>query len=449
VSAREKSTDPDAGRMKRLLRTRVAKRRHPDGHHYRLDLRLQGLRGERLAIRDPRHPGWPAKGSPARTLEQALEWVDQYVDRLGPEWCRGGPVGETVRHHGDAYLEWIRESKGADSSQYRNHRNCLRNHVYPTLGEEALRPLGAPALQALLDGLRTVTGKPVGVELKRGVLAAVSNAWRHAVPDQKVPWAGKVTLGGENPTRARRERARAGIRLSANAAGFTPAELRQILITALAMDLAGRANPHHCRGTHHHADLVAFLIHHIVRIEEVCFLCRKDIDLGLRAILIAGTKTAASEERLFPTQRAYEPWRDRLLERVSDPEDPLLPTSRAGTTSVATLKYNVARVLEAAGLKRPGECTHVFRASHTSIAIGQLRGEAVAALSGHRIPGDDLISDHYLRWRSFIAGLPESHFDYFPVLGTLEELEEEARAALVDGRIVVPGAEYVRASVPA
>jgi hypothetical protein len=358
-------------------------------------------------------------------------------------------VGETVRHHGDAYLEWIRESKGADSSQYRNHRNCLRNHVYPTLGEEALRPLGAPALQALLDGLRTLKGAPAGIELRQGVLAALSNAWRHAFPHEPLPWAGKVAMGREDPTRARRERARAGIRRSANAGGFTRAELRQIQVAALAVDLAIRANPKNGRGVPNHADLVAFLVHHIVRIEEVSFLRRKDVQPDLRCILIPGTKTRASEERLCPTQRAYEPWRDRLLARITRPGAHLFPTSSSGKVVVGTLKEKVARVLEAAGLKRPGDRTHVFRAAHTSIAIGRLSGETVAALSGHRIPGDALISDHYLRWRSFITGLPESHFEYFPVLGTPEELEEEARAALADGRIVVPGAEYVRARVRA
>jgi hypothetical protein len=72
-------------------------------------------------------------------------------------------------------------------------------------------------------------------------------------------------------------------------------------------------------------------------------------------------------------------WRGSLAPRFH-----LFSTSRSGTRSVGTLKDNVARVLRAANLKRPGECTHVFRAAHASIAIGRLSGETVAALSGHR-----------------------------------------------------------------
>jgi hypothetical protein len=53
--------------------------------------------------------------------------------------------------------------------------------------------------------------------------------------------------------------------------------------------------------------------------------------------------------------------------------------------------------------------------------------EFVAAVSGRKIPGDDELSDHYLRWRAFIGGLKPKGFDYFTCLGTPEELEAEGR----------------------
>jgi len=58
----------------------------------------------------------------------------------------------------------------------------------------------------------------------------------------------------------------------------------------------------------------------------------------------------------------------------------------------------------------------------------------IAALSGRKVPGDRELSDHYLRWQTFVASMPPEMLAYFPSLGTPEELAE---AALKAGRIRV------------
>ncbi len=432
---------PEIEAMKRLLHTRTRKRRHPGGHHYFLNLRAKGLRGGRIVLRDPDAPGWPDRGPVAKTKGIALEWCDAYVDRLGVEWCEGTKPLETVAIVGEQFLAHLKEIKGEDSSSFKNGRSIVRNHIVPVLGEKLLRTVGAKQVQELLDDLTTVAGEPAGKALKESVLAGISNLWRHAHPKYPVPWRNQITIDRQDPGRARRERAAAGIRITRTGRGFTIDELRWILICAVAIDLAGERNPRKRRGLNNHADLIAFLTHHMVRIEEPCFMRGFDVDREARAVLIPGTKSSASEERLFPTQRSYEPWLDRLMAATMNEDDFLFPTKDSSTLpSVDAAKTKVLRVLDTAGLKRPSELTHAFRASNTSVAVAKgVSAEIIAALSGRRIPGDSELSDHYLRWRAFIASLDEAVFNYFPSLGTPEEVAVEAEAALRTGRIKVAG----------
>jgi len=305
----------------------VRRREYQGGWHYYLNLRARGLRGERVTIRDPGHSGWPDHGRVARTLDEALEWSDAYVCRLGLDWCRGVESMTTVADCAHAYLTYVLEEKGAGSSSYRHSRSHVRRHILPAVGSVALRRLGIGQVQNLIDEMKTVDGRRAGNSLKEGTLAMLSNVWQHACPSDPVPWQGKVTIDHRDPGRARRERAANGIRNSRRSWGFTLDELRWIPTVAVAVNLAGQRNPMKRRGLDNSQDLIAFLTYHMVRIEEVCFLRGFDFHGDLNAFLIPGTKTAAAEERLTPIQRAYQPWLEHLLSSLDRDDDFLLPTS--------------------------------------------------------------------------------------------------------------------------
>jgi len=424
-------------RMIRLLHTRLRKRRFGRrSEHYRLDLRRQGLSGERLVVRDPRSKGWPDKGRAARTQAEALAWVDAYVDRLGAPWFKGVRDLRTVGEYGEAYLAALKTRSG-DGSTFRNYRSAFRNHIEPYLGAEVLRTVGPADVQTLLDGFRTTEGKKPGKVLRVTVLTVLGNIWRSAFGKKSPPpWEGEIEVEHVNPAVRRRERAVRGVRTHARGKGHTVSELHWIMVAAVALDLVGEANPRKRRGTNNHAETVASLIYQIVRAEEVTFIRHKDVDRALRAVCVPGTKTHAAEERFAPIQRGYEPWLERALARGASPEHFLLPTSEpARLPCVDTIKGKVGRVLQVAGLKRVGDLTHVFRGTAMSIALGAgLSADEVAILAGHRLPADPLINEHYLRWAAFLQRLgPRA--DFMPDLGTPEELEEEARRAIRAGEL--------------
>lgn len=91
--------------MKRRLHSRVRRRRYEGGHHFYLDLRGRGLRGERIAIRDPSDPGWPLGGPTARTDTDAVEVeLSRFGGRVNTEVSSPSPTrwrGEIPRTAGE------------------------------------------------------------------------------------------------------------------------------------------------------------------------------------------------------------------------------------------------------------------------------------------------------------------------------------------------------------
>lgn len=429
-------------RLKRLLHTRLRRRAHETGHLWEVDLRQEGLNGKRFAVRNPDHPEWPKLGTVARTQEEALEWIDTYVERLGPAWVRGkDSVLRTVREHGEDYLASLTAAKGADHNTVIGYGGCLANHIYPALGDRPLKTLDTGSVRAFIGGLTKPNGEPYSAAVKSTTLTVLGHLWRRANPDYVAPWRGQVQVTGDR-SREVRDLAKSSDR-GVRQAAYSVDELRWILVTAMACDLDFRNNPRARRGRANHADILAFIIHNMVRIEEVTFIRVRDVDLDARAIESPVTKNANKRmlERRLVIQAAYEPWIRRLISDRPDPDHFLIPTSHpARPPRVDTYKCKVGKVLRAAGLKRPGQLTHVFRGVHSSIAAAAgIPPSIIRALSGRKIQGDPELSNHYFYWGAFLENLDEKTFSYFPDLGTPEDLEAEAEEALRKGRIVLRG----------
>ena len=402
---------------------------------YRVDLRRRGLRGGRAMLRDPRHPAWPEAGSTTTAKDIALAWVDEYVDRLGPAYFAPDIADDLVSACAIRYLVKLEETKGRSSSTYRNRASAIRVHILPVLEHASLGDLTAARVQDLIDNMVTVDGRAPADATREGVLAALTGIWKTAFPTSNPPWAGEVTIKGEDPNRARRERATAGIRVEGYD-GYTPDDLRWILVGGYALDLYRAQHPRRGYAVVSVVDELAFLIFNPVRVEEGTFGRAKDADLERNVLRLIGTKTPASEERWMPIQAGYEPWLARALARCDSPEDYLLPGRPGMMANVSTVAKTIGDVLVACDRKRPGERTKIFRGTHISLALGsRITAEQIAAFAGHEVPGDPLLTSHYLRWGSFLAGLPEHAWDYMPHLGTPDEIEALAREALRSGAL--------------
>lgn len=155
-----------------------------------------------------------------------------------------------------------------------------------------------------------------------------------------------------------------------------------------------------------------------LRVEELTFLRRRDVHLGLKVVYVPGTKTA-SAERYVPIQKAYEPWLLDLLERASlDSLTPIFQNSDlTGPARPDSFRGRVRRVLEEVGLKRPGRLTHIFRASR--ITIAQARGLSRSDMDRFVGHGDTSIAGrHYLDPSVFAASLRDHRFTYLPELAS-------------------------------
>ena len=422
--------------LKRLLIKRVTRRKWGGGVHYQLDLRAKGLNGTRTKLRDPDHPRWPDRGRGPKNLTEAHRWVDPYVDRLGVAWVTGEiPELPTVRECGDSHLKALRELKGDDSSTVRNRSSHFRNHIYPSVGDEALGALGAQQVQDLLDGMTRQSGGPAGTYLKQGVLSTLNVLWRKFCKGSP-PWEGEIELTpGVDPNRMRRERAKLGL-VEPAGSDYDWEDMNRLIVAAMKLDLEAQGRNPKLKRLNRMVDLVVALICFPFRIEEAAFTRQKFIDLELGVWTIAGTKSAASVGRLVPVQNAYLPWQERLIAKDRHPEDFVFAaTSPKRMPSDSTLKGWVGDVLLEADLKMPGDLTHFFRAMYLSSAVGAGVPEgAVAVLAGHKLVKAPLISDHYLTGKAFIAGLPPIARNHVPELVSPEEAEERARRWIRDGK---------------
>lgn len=407
--------------LKRLLHTRLELYEwegRAGAAGYRLDLRKKGLSGTRPMLRDPDDPAWPEGGATTTDLDVALRWVDEYVDRLGIGYFAPGAAYDLIGALAIRYLEALERTKKRTSSIFRNRSSIIKMHILPVLGSTSVLALTTARVQALLDNAVTVHAGVPADATREGILATLNGIWRTAFPKSTPPWAGKVSINGQDPTVVRRERAAAGIRYEDDD-GYTPDDLRWILISAFALDLYRARYPGRHYGVTSMVDYAAFVIHNPVRLEEATFERAKDVDRKRNVIRLIGTKSEASEERWMPIQAAYEPWLERALGRCKSPEDYLLPGRPGRRAVVSTVSNTFADVLVACDRKRVGECTQIFRGTNMSMALAAgIKADQIAVFAGHEIVGDPLMSSHYLRWQAFLAGLPALAWDYVPHLGT-------------------------------
>lgn len=425
--------------LKRLLHTRVELHRwegREGAAAYRLDLRTQELCGGRMTLQDPSDPDWPTRGTTTASLPEALTWVDEYVDRKGLAFFSPRAERDLVGPSAARFLEDMKTNKGEESSTFKNRASAVRVHILPALGDESLLSLTEESVQDFLDGLRTTEGAIPAPATKEGVLATLNGIWHSTYPKQAPPWDGKVTVSREDAGRARRERALSGERRHRGAEELGIEQLREVLIASAALDVHRARKPRIVRGIASALDQVAFLTFHPVRREEGTFLRLGDVDRDLRAICLPGTKSRAAE-RWVTIQEPYTPWLDRLMSPTKTEIDYLLPGRAADRRAhPRAVSAAVSLVLSAVGLKRGGACTKVFRSVHFSLAVGAgMTDEHMAALGGHVMPHDGLLTDPYLMWRAFLAGLPRLAWRYMPDLGHPDEIMELGREALRTGKI--------------
>lgn len=425
--------------LKRMLHTRLELHRwegREGAAAYRVDLRRKDLSGGRMTLFDPSDPEWPSRGATTTNLPEALAWVDEYVDRLGLAHFAPRAARDLVGPCAPRYLEDLREKKGEGSSTFRNRQSAVRVHILPALRDESLLSLTDESVQAFLDGLRTTEGRIPAPATVEGVLATLNGIWHLAYPKQAPPWDGKVTVSREDAGRARRECALSGERRHRGKEELGIEQLRDVLVAAAALDIYRARKPRIVRGVLSTLDHVAFLVYHPTRVEEGTFLRRGDVDRDLQAICLPGTKSRAAQ-RWVTIQDPYTPWLDRLMSERETDADYLLPGRAADRRAhPRAISEAVSLVLSALGLKRGGECTKVFRSAHFSLALGAgMTDQHMAALGGHVMPNDGLLTDPYLMWRAFLAGLPELAWRYMPDLGHPDEIIALGGEALRTGKI--------------
>lgn len=429
MSHEEKVTDPEAEALKRRLHTRVKRRKWSSGSSWVLDLRAARFPGRGiLTLRDPEAPGWPDRGPKPRTKDEALLWVDDYVDRLGTGWFEGAHQPRTVAVVAEGYLADLEEN--APRNTYINRRSAVTRHILPRFGASILEGLVAEEIRTWLAGLRGPDGAPLAPTTLETILATLGELWRFEIPGRRTPWKGKISLSRENGAVRRRRLAEGGERPE-RVRAYDIAQLRTILGVAQRLDAEAFADPKKHRAVPDTAYVIAFLFYLGLRVEEVTFLRRQDVHLDLGVLFAPGTKTE-SARRYVPIQTSFRPWLMDILERVpADPEAWLFPNSGlTGRALPNTLQGRVTDVLQAARLKVRGKATHIFRASHITIALGSRR---VAPADLDRFMGhtDGSIRDrHYLDPAVFAASLQRGHFDYLPSV-----CEPEGREMLVEDRI--------------
>lgn len=421
--------DPRVEALKRFLHTRVRTRSWKTGRAYTVDLRLDRFPGRNaLTLKNPAEHGWPRSGRTARSEEEALAWVDLYVDRLGVDWFEGGRTPRTVARVAADYLEDLRQN--APPNTYVNRRSTVHRHVVPAFGEVILESLVAKTVKKWVDGLRKRDGTPMARSTLESILATLGELWRFEIDDRPTPWKGKVRLDLENGAVRRRREANDGERPESDRA-YKVAELVRILRQALTIDTDLFNDPKRHRAVPDVAYVIAFLFYLGLRVEELTFLRRKDVYLERGLIFVPGTKTKGAQ-RWVPIQTSFRPWLEDVLERTpADPEAFLFhdPDLR-GAAKADTLKERVTAVLEAAKQKRPGKATHIFRASHISIGLadGGVQKQDMDRFMGHT---DGSIRDqHYFDAGVFAASLKEAHFNYLPEL-----LDPTGREMLVLDRL--------------
>lgn len=121
---------------------------------WKIDMRPWG--GGRVAVRDPKAPGWPRSGTRTELREVAERWKWDYLDRVRTgqiEQVSGvrAPRRRTVTQAVEDYLR--RRSKQVAAATWENDRTALKVHLIPAIGSRALTSVTQEEVDGLIDTL--------------------------------------------------------------------------------------------------------------------------------------------------------------------------------------------------------------------------------------------------------------------------------------------------------
>lgn len=400
-------TDPRAMPLDDLQEALIERlRRRKDTGVFFLDLRSKrwGALGSPVLV-DPSDPMWPDGGRTTTHLATAKSWLrgDGKIAQRVQRQLSGHDLVLGVADAVEEYIDDMHEDKdlGPRHPTVQQRRSYLRNHVVPALGKYRLATLPNEAVQKFIDGMQvrsypgdgTVKMVPASKASREAVLAALVALFRHKYPDQQfVPW-GRVTIDVRKQEAAHRKMmVRAGrARELVKKQVYNSSEMRVLLLTSRFLDrrlggeefvdiLAAWACPNL-------APSMALQFGLASRISELVEVREEAIEPGGFA-LIPGTKSSAAI-RYLPIQDSLWPWIDlarALKPGVAQPTEYLLRTHpRHDELPNATIyARRMAKVQEIAGLKLPGKRSHIYRATHASMAT--MRGipaEEIKMILGH------------------------------------------------------------------
>lgn len=149
------------------------------GRWWWADLRPWGQ--ERTALRDPRAPGWPARGERTEYEDVARRWAWDYVDRVDAvarrrQLGRRAPAPPLARAVDD-YLAHRRDVARVAPNTVANDATFLRAHLLPALGHaRAAASIDTADLERLFDGLARQGYAPSSILRYRHAAAAFC-AW--------------------------------------------------------------------------------------------------------------------------------------------------------------------------------------------------------------------------------------------------------------------------------
>jgi integrase len=369
------------------------------GGVYELDLRNKEwgrTRDKVLTLRCPSDPGWPGAGRTTGDRAVAEEWVRKHY---GPMVQREREIAErgadllTVQEACRNFLQFVEREKGARHSTAVGHRSNCSLHIIPALGPLRLSAIPRERVRTFLENLQVYhrepgrrTLRPASQSTRQGVRNTLSAVWHYVFPDAGEPPFAGIRIVDKEKAKVRIEAAEKGERPPATV--YDRDQIALILTAAMWYDRRVLARPNIAAvAVPCTAEIVAFLYGTMPRITEAAFVRWRDVDRERRAIYVPGTKND-NAPRWIPAQQTLWPWLDRLRGILGDAEPysyvvrirPSRPMVRA---SRKTLGGRISKVLGIAGLKWEGEATHIFRASHMSVAAFRIPGPALKLYAGH------------------------------------------------------------------
>lgn len=448
------SQDERLAKLRRQLKARLRLREMARGPVYVLDLRqaaFAALPNKRLTVFDPASTKWPTEGATTADRETAERWVEEHyapwlareidgrTTRAPAAASPARPATVTVRTACEEYLKYLPKVLGPRHTTVRNRRSALRVHVIDVIGDLPLRAMNQAHLTELLEGMlvrpRGRRNGPKGPPAPRthsAVCSALQAVWKYRLPKEPCPFS-YVPVDQESRVRERTAKRQAiilGQDLTVKES-YTYEELDHIILCAMWYDRMVMRLP--CmRGRYVplSPEIIACSTGLGTRISELPLW--RWSHLRVKGTIIPGLKNE-SAYRAAPLPLSMLPWMARLealrVPGRADAQILRLRRDAENTEHTGKKLYDrIANILVFAGLKMPGQATHVFRESYATMARERpdlVDEKSLKFYLGHSVVLDKT-TDLYLDLKNLerrIANIPDAHrqFVRLPAPDALEK----------------------------